>query len=401
MGTAIRQSSILSHARLIGIALLAASLAACSGNSGGKHSSRSKEYFPESKYGVKASPRVAHAKSKLPRGGGRYQVGKPYKIKGNWFHPKEDPNYKAVGVASWYGDAFHGRLTANGEIYDMTHLTAAHPTLPLPSYARVTNLENNSSVVVRINDRGPFEKNRLIDLSRRAAELLGFHQKGSAKVKVEYVGPAPLHGQDDAFLMASYRPGGRAPDPSDGLPTGVMLAMNGPTPTPAAQARAVADPISAVINSAPVAAQADPAFSAFQQPSDVGIALPASAPIPQMRPETYAVAALSYAEQRVSAAFSVFEPILAEKKAPVAQQAPANLASGAGKAEYVNLGVWSSIREAEAVAKSLSHYGRIEVEPAGATEVALTLATGEGIDIDDALRAAWAAGATDAFIVRE
>src|SRR5690606_12629853 len=132
-------------------------------------------------------------------------------------------------------------------------------------------------------------------------------------------------------------------------------AMNGPTPTPAAQARAVADPISAVINSAPVAAQADPAFSAFQQPSDVGIALPASAPIPQMRPETYAVAALSYAEQRVSAAFSVFEPILAEKKAPVAQQAPANLASGAGKAEYVNLGVWSSIRETEAVVKSLSH----------------------------------------------
>lgn len=190
MGTAIRQSSILSHARLIGIALLAASLAACSGNSGGKHSSRSKEYFPESKYGVKASPRVAHAKSKLPRGGGRYQVGKPYKIKGNWFHPKEDPNYKAVGVASWYGDAFHGRLTANGEIYDMTHLTAAHPTLPLPSYARVTNLENNSSVVVRINDRGPYFRGRCLDLSAGAFAAIANPADGVAQVRYEVLATA-------------------------------------------------------------------------------------------------------------------------------------------------------------------------------------------------------------------
>jgi rare lipoprotein A len=112
---------------------------------------KSKEYFSEKEYGVRASPRVVDvalasmpgAKMKrLPRGGGREQLGKPYKIRGKWYVPKEDPQYRAAGMASWYGDAFHGRLTANGEIYDMNHLSAAHPTMPLPSYARVTNKAN-------------------------------------------------------------------------------------------------------------------------------------------------------------------------------------------------------------------------------------------------------------------
>ena len=107
---------------------------------------KSKEYFAESEYGVKASPRLTSKDALLPRGGGRDQLGKAYKVKGNWYKPKEDPNYVKVGRASWYGDAFHGRLTANGEIYDMTHLTAAHPTMPLPSYARVTNTKNGNSV---------------------------------------------------------------------------------------------------------------------------------------------------------------------------------------------------------------------------------------------------------------
>ena len=192
---------------------------------------RSKEYFSEADYGVKASPRVTTKKSNLARGGGRDQLGKPYKVRGKIYYPKEDKNYKKTGLASWYGDAFHGRLTANGEIYDMTHLTAAHPTMPLPSYARVTNVENGSSVIVRVNDRGPYSHNRLIDLSKRAAEMLDYTRTGTAKVKVEYVGRAPLDGRDDQYLMASYRPGNRAPDPSDGLATGVMVAMNGPTPT--------------------------------------------------------------------------------------------------------------------------------------------------------------------------
>ena len=217
---------------LLVMSISALALAACSTPSpkvAGK--SRSKEYFSEREYGVKASPRVSNLRTRLPRGGGREQVGKPYMVKGKWYHPKEEPGYRKTGVASWYGDAFHGRLTANGEIYDMTHLTAAHPTMPLPSYARVTNTKNGNSVIVRVNDRGPFAHGRVIDLSRRAAELLDYTHSGVAKVEVEYVGRAPLHGRDDEFLVASYRPGGRAPDPSDGMPSGVMIAMNGPTPT--------------------------------------------------------------------------------------------------------------------------------------------------------------------------
>lgn len=166
------------------------------------------EYFAESEYGVKASPRVVSSESGMTRGGGRYQVGKPYQIKGRWYRPKEDPNYVAEGKASWYGEAFHGRLTANGEVYDMAHLTAAHPTMPLPSYARVTNLENGNSVIVRVNDRGPFVRDRVIDLSKRAAELLEYRHMGVADVRVEYISPAPLHGNDDQYLLASYRPKG-------------------------------------------------------------------------------------------------------------------------------------------------------------------------------------------------
>ncbi len=190
----------------------------------------SKEYFAESDYGVKASPRMSGKKSGLRRGGGRNQVGKPYKVKGKWYYPKAVNSYSKIGKASWYGAAFHGRLTANGEIYDMTHLTAAHPTLPLPSYARVTNLKNGNSVIVRINDRGPFARGRVIDLSKRAAELLDYTQTGIARVKVDYIGRAPLHGRDDSYLLASYRPSGRAPGPSDGLANGVMIALNGSTP---------------------------------------------------------------------------------------------------------------------------------------------------------------------------
>ena len=180
---------------------------------------------------MKASPRVSNLRTRLPRGGGRDQIGRPYKVAGKWYYPKEDRNYRKVGAASWYGDAFHGRLTANGEIYDMTHLTAAHPTMPLPSYARVTNIKNGSSVIVRVNDRGPYARGRIIDLSKRAADMLDYSHTGVAKVKVEYVGRAPLDGHDNSYLMASYRPGRGAADPSDGLPTGVMIAMNGPTPS--------------------------------------------------------------------------------------------------------------------------------------------------------------------------
>src|SRR3954465_5762110 len=166
------------------------------------------------KYGVSSSPRVVATGEPVPKGGGTYRVGKPYTVAGRIYVPEEDPNYRAEGVASWYGDDFHGRLAANGEVFDMASLTAAHPTLPIPSYARVTNLRNGKSLVVRVNDRGPYHGNRLIDVSNKAAELLDFKGNGVAKVRVEYVGRAPLEGSDDRQLMATLRTGVPAPSPS-------------------------------------------------------------------------------------------------------------------------------------------------------------------------------------------
>tara|TARA_R100000365_G_C2728978_1_gene59602 strand:- start:24 stop:1085 length:1062 start_codon:yes stop_codon:yes gene_type:complete len=160
------------------------------------------EFFSESSMGVKASPRVTTSRN-VPKGGGRYVVGQPYTVAGNRFVPREQPDLDVTGRASWYGPAFHGRLTANGEVFDMYALSGAHPTLPLPSYVRVTNADNGASTIVRINDRGPFSYERTVDLSRRAAEVLGFQQQGTADVRVQYIGPAPLEGDDTKFLVAS------------------------------------------------------------------------------------------------------------------------------------------------------------------------------------------------------
>lgn len=115
------------------------------------------------------------------------KIGKPYQIYGKWYRPKYDSNYDEVGSASWYGPGFHGGKTANGEKFDQTEFTAAHRTLPLPSIVRVTNLENGKTVLVKINDRGPFSKNRIIDMSQAAAGALGFRGQGTAKVRVQYL----------------------------------------------------------------------------------------------------------------------------------------------------------------------------------------------------------------------
>jgi len=243
--------------RALGVAasvFLALTVAACS--SGGHKVSGSKV---DSKYGVVASPRLVASGKKVPRGGGRYMVGKPYKIAGKTYRPREDRNYRKVGMASWYGEAFHGRQTANGEIFDMTRLSAAHTTMPLPSYARVTNVDNGRSVIVRVNDRGPFHGNREIDLSKKVANVLDFKGAGLTKVKVEYVGRARLDGRDDSFLEASYRgPGSVAPGGSypgtqlaqlDRLPPGAVV---GQAPTPAGRPGGYENP-------APVLAAYEPA----------------------------------------------------------------------------------------------------------------------------------------------
>lgn len=180
-------------AMVIGLPLL---VSGCAGN--------------KSAFSGKGSP-MYEGSGPIPRGGGIYKVGNPYKIAGRTYYPREDPTYDKTGLASWYGPKFHKRQTANGEWYDMNALTAAHPTLPLPSYARVTSLRTSKSLVVRINDRGPYAHDRIIDLSRRSAQVLGFEKAGVIKVRVQYLGKAPLE-YDDADLVAvnkKYRTRGR------------------------------------------------------------------------------------------------------------------------------------------------------------------------------------------------
>ncbi|HAV48989.1 MAG TPA: septal ring lytic transglycosylase RlpA family lipoprotein, partial [Brevundimonas sp.] len=116
---------------------------------------------------------------------------RPYQIRGRWYHPAEDADYEEVGMASWYGPGFDGRPTATGERFDQNALTAAHKTLPLPGLVEVTNLDNGRTVVLRLNDRGPFVDGRIIDLSRGAADELGLLQRGVGRVRVRYLGPAP------------------------------------------------------------------------------------------------------------------------------------------------------------------------------------------------------------------
>lgn len=190
------QSRIIRRVQLACVAVAGLVLANCSGSSN-----------IDPRYGVSSSPRVIEPGQPVPKGGGVYRVGKPYMVAGRVYVPEEDVNYRAEGMASWYGDDFHGRYTANGEIFDMNSISAAHPTLPIPSYVRVTNLKNRKSIVVRINDRGPYARDRLIDVSVRTAKLLGFYGHGLTKVRVEYIGRAPLAGSDDRKLEATLRDG--------------------------------------------------------------------------------------------------------------------------------------------------------------------------------------------------
>lgn len=129
------------------------------------------------------------AKPRLPVSDTPVKVGKPYQVAGVWYYPADDRGYDQLGFASWYGDQFHGAPTANGEIFDMGNVGAAHKTLPLPSYVEVTSLDTGRTILVRINDRGPFVTNRIIDLSRRAAQLLGTERLGVARVRVRRVDP--------------------------------------------------------------------------------------------------------------------------------------------------------------------------------------------------------------------
>lgn len=199
-----------------------------------------------------------------------YKVGDPYQINGAWYYPAEDWSYDETGIASWYGQDFHGKYTANGEIFDLNAMTAAHRTLPMPSVIQVTNLENGRSVQLRVNDRGPFARGRIIDLSRRSAQLLGFEGRGTAKVRVKILVPESIQaaslagrsGPEPALAASQPKAAPLDKVAAETLPTpaGVAVASNQPSlvrlptasPAPARQVLAVPPPLSDKVAVLPV-----------------------------------------------------------------------------------------------------------------------------------------------------
>jgi rare lipoprotein A len=250
---------------LAAIALTGAALAGCAQPQVRTSANHGHEYFSQARYGA-ASPYMIADGQPVPRGGGQYLVGHPYTIAGHTYYPRENASYSAVGMVSWYGAAFHGRRTANGEVYDMRAITAAHPTMPLPSYARVTNLANGYSVIVRVNDRGPYHGGRVMDVSSRAADVLDFKGEGTAKVKVEYVGPAPLEGSDDTQLLASLK--------TDGSPASID-GISGPSVMVAQQDSAPQQPAPSLFHFTALAAPAAPSAPAYApEPAEAAAVTP-------------------------------------------------------------------------------------------------------------------------------
>jgi len=178
----------------------------------------------------------------VPPNAGVYKVGQPYQIDNVWYYPREQPDYDETGIASWYGPTFYGKHTANGEMYDGNQLTAAHKTLPMPVNVRVTNLDNGKSLVVRVNDRGPYARGRIIDLSKRAAELLDVVQTGTARVRVTYLSRADLNGapppSDTPVAIANALPAA----PSGKVDSAALGIVPGAAVTPPAAAASLPKP---------------------------------------------------------------------------------------------------------------------------------------------------------------
>lgn len=238
----------------------------------------------------KASPRVFVGTGRIDPSISRhgvYMVGKPYTIDGLQYSPQENRAYSETGKASWYGDAFHGRQTANGEVFDMHDISAAHPTMPLPSYARVTNLANGTSLIVRVNDRGPYHSNRVLDVSSRAADLLGFKEAGIGQVKVEYVGPAKMRGSDEQMLMATLRTNGSAaPAPGERpISVAALVPPSNPLPT----ARPSLEPFEPVPAVAPQAGGSPNALSYAKPVLASSLARPAPRPVPLAEDDPFQV----------------------------------------------------------------------------------------------------------------
>jgi rare lipoprotein A len=219
-------------------------------------------------------------------GAGHYKLGNPYQIAGRWYYPSYDPSYAAVGIASWYGYPFHGRATANGELFDRDRPSAAHPTLPLPSIVRVTNLANQRQLELRVNDRGPFVGDRIIDLSQAAARDLGFEEDGITEVRVEFVGLAdalgtpPQPASAPSVRLAAQAVPAVAPQPSDA--PAVRTAALHVVPPPEQQAAAAAMD-KRCLGFIQVGAFAEPERAVrLAKELDAAMALPVSADLPSV-----------------------------------------------------------------------------------------------------------------------
>ena len=378
--------------RLIAVSVAAAVLASCSSATPPVNKQRSKEFFSEAEYG-KASPRVVAMGQPVPKGGGRFVIGEPYRVAGKTYIPRDNPDYSATGLASWYGEAFHGRLTANGEVYDVNGLTAAHPTMPLPSYARVTNSANGRSVIVRVNDRGPFARNRVIDLSAKVAEILGFKAAGTAKVKVDYMGPADMDGLDHNKLLASYREGGAgggvfgrgffqlaaAPEPRLRPSSGVAYppAVAGDDPmllTPAALPSA-SDPLAPLIMRTSFAS----GYAAMPRRTDAQAA-------------AEALAVSGFADDDLQAALD---------RAAARKATELGVAPTAGRV-MVQIGTFSNPDNAERVAREFGRFGAVDRRPAEVGErqlIAIRVVVDPSVSPDAVISAAAKAGLPGAFLI--
>lgn len=360
-------------------------LSACAGTTGGAGS---------------ATPTSGGAETRSSYG--LYKVGKPYQIKGVWYYPQIDYDYVEEGVASWYGPGFHGKATANGETYDQEDLTAAHRTLPLPSIVRVTNLENGRSIKVRVNDRGPFAQNRIIDMTRRGAQLLGFYGPGTARVRVEVV--ADESRQLALAMTGSEYPAGamvasRQPTtPIDGSvpPVPVVAASSlEPSPLPSAFEVASADPSVGAVEPTVMSdatpldvGQASPTYGAQSQAyvtavdstyvaysaadgqglaaADIGAAdgaAPAakvwSAP-PPIEPAA--------SRSSVSSALSPSSRFAAvPAAAPVVAKPPKPTPAAAGPHAYVQAGAFANADNADKVRQKLSRFGPVAVVNLGSS----------------------------------
>lgn len=309
-------NALAAHARLVVVLLAGAALAACA---------TVEPRYPSRAQGPSAG---------LPSGAaGERKVGKPYQVGGIWYVPREQPNYDEKGVASWYGDTFHLKATANGETFDMNGVSAAHTTLPLPSMVEVTNLDNGRKLVVRVNDRGPFVDNRIIDLSREAARQLGMDRAGLANVRVRYLGPAPLLGPADGYRMASNKP----------LPT--RLASNGFTPvsTGATVASSGADPVMEMAAGAPV------------RTAPIAATPIAAAPLPPVAAPT-PVSATALAPVTGS-------EILATPIPPAPSATPIRASMAASSTLRVQAGAFSSQANAQQAVQRLASAGSASIEP--------------------------------------